>query len=105
MPLRDHFHPPIFPRRAWESFHSRWASSLAAQLNATLPRRFFAEAQIHLGSEVEADVAEFEDLRESEKMAESDNGGGVAVGVWAPPAATFTMPAVFPDDLRGLDPR
>jgi hypothetical protein len=100
MPLRDHFQQPIFPRRAWEPFHTQWAGSLAAQLNATLPRRFFAEAHIHLGNQVEADVAEFEGLGESEQVTEDDAGGGVAVEVWAPPTATLTMPAVFPDDLE-----
>ena len=60
MPLLDHFHAPLYPRRAWESFHSRWANSIADQLNESLPRRYFAQVQIHLGSQVEADVAEFE---------------------------------------------
>ncbi|MGP0065482.1 MAG: DUF4058 family protein [Isosphaeraceae bacterium] len=100
MPLRDHFQQPIFPSRAWESFHTQWAGSLAAQLNATLPRRFFAEAHVHLGNQVEADVAEFEGLDESEQMPDDDTGGGVAVEVWAPPIATATMPAEFPDDIE-----
>jgi hypothetical protein len=58
MPLLDHFHPPLYPRRSWESFHSRWTNSIADQLNELLPRRYFAEVQLHLGSQVEADVAE-----------------------------------------------
>jgi hypothetical protein len=33
MPLLDHFEIPLDPRRAWESFHSRWANSIADQLN------------------------------------------------------------------------
>jgi hypothetical protein len=24
MPLLDHFHPPLAPRRHWESFHVNW---------------------------------------------------------------------------------
>jgi hypothetical protein len=50
MPLLDHFRPPLYPHRAWESFHSRWANSIADQLNEVLPRRYFAEVQIRLGS-------------------------------------------------------
>jgi hypothetical protein len=104
MSLRDHFQPPLSVRRAWESFHTQWASSIAAQLNARLPRRFFAEVQTHLGSQVEADVAEFESLDESldesEVTPDDEEGGGVAVAVWAPPVATLTMPAVFPDDVE-----
>jgi hypothetical protein len=80
MPLLDHFHPPIYPQRAWESFHWRWANSIAEALQLMLPRRYSAEVQIHLGSQVEADVAELEPT--------------------ALPAAAFVLPAVFPDDLE-----
>jgi hypothetical protein len=58
LPLLDHFHPPLFPQRAWESFHSRWANSIADALHRVLPRRYYAEVQIHLGSQVEADNGE-----------------------------------------------
>jgi hypothetical protein len=104
MPLRDHFRPPLSLQRHWESFPAQWAGSIAAQLNARLPRRFFAEVQVHLGSEVEADVSEYElldeSLDESGRTPGNGEGGGVAVAVWAPPVATLTMPAVFPDDLE-----
>jgi hypothetical protein len=101
MPLRDHFHPPLFPQRRWESFHSRWVNSMADLLNKILPRRFFAEVQTRLGSRVEADVAEFEWLDEG-KFEETGNGagGGLAVQTWAPPVATLAMPAVFPDSFE-----
>jgi hypothetical protein len=45
MPLLDHFNPPLDPIRRWESFHARWAASLADALNALLPERYFAEPQ------------------------------------------------------------
>jgi hypothetical protein len=99
VPLRDHFHPPLFPRRPWESFHSRFANSIADRLNETLPRRFVADVETHLGSHVEADVIEWEHLDEAEWERPGGNGpgGGVAVETWAPPVATLTMPALFPD--------
>jgi hypothetical protein len=100
MPLRDHFEPPLSLKRSWESFHSYWATSIAAQLNETLPKRFFAEVHTHLGRQVEADVVEFEGIDESEESPETDSGGGLAVAVWAPPVATLTIPAVFPDDIE-----
>jgi hypothetical protein len=100
MPLLDHFHPPLFPQRAWESFHSRWANTIADGLNVVLPRRFFAEVQLHLGSRVEADVAEFERPADPEEVAGNGLAGGVAVQTWAPPAAALVLPAVFPDDLE-----
>ena len=98
MPLLDHFHPPLYPQRAWESFHSRWANSIADELHRVLPQRYFAEVHIHLGGQVEADVAEFEHCR----SGRHGNGaaGGVAVRTWAPPAAAMAMPAVFPDDME-----
>ncbi len=104
MPLRDHFQPPLSLHRSWEPFHSRLANSIADLLNARLPKRFFAEPQMHLGSQVEGDVIEFESLNESldesEETPDNGEGGGVAVAVWAPPVATLTMPAVFPDNIE-----
>ena len=101
MPLLDHFHPPLYPQRA------PGILSLAArgQLDRRCPasafcRRAnrFAEVQIHLGSRVEADVAGFEQAT----LPQSSNGsaGSVAVQTYAPPAATYVLPAVFPDDLE-----
>jgi Protein of unknown function (DUF4058) len=102
MPLRDHFHPPLFPQRPWESFHAKLAVSIADHLNRILPRRFIAEVQTHLGSRVEADVVEFEWLKDGDRAEDVGNGpgGGVAVHAWAPPVATLIMPAVFPDTFE-----
>jgi Protein of unknown function (DUF4058) len=100
MPLRDHFQLPLSLLRSWESFHSRLANSIADFLNETLPERFFAEVQTHMGRQVEADVIEFDRPSESEDSADSDAGGGVAIQIWAPPVATLTFPAVFPDDIE-----
>src|SRR5918911_1729583 len=79
MPLLDHFPPPLFPQRSWESFHSRWANSIADALQQVLPARYFAEVQIHLGSRVEADVAEFPDDIEVHVRDERDDARLVAV--------------------------
>jgi hypothetical protein len=100
MPLRDHFHPPLFPQRAWESFHSRWANSIADQLNESLPERYFAEVQTYLGSQVEADVIEYSKSVGFGESANENGAGGVSVQAWAPPLATFTMPAIFPDAFQ-----
>jgi hypothetical protein len=98
MPLLDHFHPPLTRLPGWESFHSFWAVAIATQLNAMLPPRYLAAVQTHLGSQVEADVAEFE-LPPPEPEQTQPNGaaGGVAVQTWAPPVTTLVAPAVFPD--------
>src|SRR5262249_486903 len=51
------FHAPLSEMRKWEGFHSHWASSLTAQLNAgLLPPHHFAEPQVSHGR-IEVDVA------------------------------------------------
>ena len=100
MPLLDHFHPPLYPQRSWESFHSRWANCIADELHRVLPPRYFAEVQIHLGGQVEADVAEFERATESDGDSVNGAAQSVALKTWAPPAAAMVLRAVFPDDLE-----
>ncbi len=101
MPLLDHFHAPLSGERHWEAFHAAWAAGIMRTLNRNLlPRRYFAEAQVHVGGRVEIDVATFE--RESTDAPEPSNGnpGGVAVETWAPPVTSLVMPAVFPDEFE-----
>jgi hypothetical protein len=107
MPLLDHFHAPLAPARSWESFHSRWANSIGDLLHRILPPRYIAEVQIHLGTAVEADVAEFEGEEGTEEELSDGQGGGVAVQPYAPPAATMTLPAHFPDvfEVQVIDRR
>jgi len=102
MPLLDHFHTPIYPRHDWESFHARWAVALSDMLNGLLPQRYLAEVQIHIGRQVEADVAEFELTPSIYGQEGNGSQGGVAVQVqtWAPPAAAQTVEIVFPDDIE-----
>ena len=106
MPILDHFHPPLYPAHSWESFHMRWASVIADTLDRQLPRRFFAEVHTHLGTQVSADVAEFEQTAEGQEDGDGASGGA-AVQTWAPPVATLVLPFVYPDDLevRVLDER
>lgn len=87
MPLLDHFTPPVPPRAAWQSFHHRWAGAIADHLDATLPPQFFARVEVNLGTEVAADVAEFE---------EPVPGGGPLQGYDPPPGQVW--PLSFPDD-------
>jgi len=98
VPPLDHYQAPLYPRHHWDSFHARWATVLADTLDRILPRRFFAEVQTHLGTQVEADVAEFESPPDSEDEPSSNGpGGGVAVQAYAPPVTTMVMPALYPD--------
>ena len=100
MPLLDHFRDPRVNIRPWPSFHSRWANALADGLNATLPPRYLAEIETRLGPQVVADVVELEGRAPGGNGPAGGAGGGVAVGAWAPPAATMVLPAVFPDSIE-----
>ena len=100
MPLLDHFHEPVLSESPWPSFHVQWATFLVGQLNRLLPSpRYLAQANIHLGQQVEADVAE---LEATDGLQHSVNGsnGDLAVKTLAVPPALMTMPATFPDDLE-----
>jgi len=61
MPLHDHFHPPLSLRHQWPSMHGPWAANISADLNRRLPPGYFAQANVHIG--IEMDVAA---LRESD---------------------------------------
>jgi len=71
MPLLDHFHPPLYPRRHWEGFHARWASAITDAVNEQLPGGYYAEAQTHVGQRIEVDVATWRD-------SDGNDRGGVA---------------------------
>jgi hypothetical protein len=93
--LLDHFHPPLSQRRHWDSFHSAWAEAIALQLNqGLLPPRYFAEAQVKVGTRIATDVGTFESNGESGQPAPQ---GGIAV--WAPPRPAAAVPLSF----GGLD--
>jgi hypothetical protein len=101
MPLLDHFHPPVSERRRWEGFHGLWAAAIVEKLNEdVLADEYFADMQVHIGSQVEIDVATLE-----EPGAPISPRGGTATlpaaaPVWTPPATSLVMPAVFPDDIE-----
>ena len=99
MPLLDHFRPPLYPTHRRESFHARWAVAIADALNDTLPPRYFAETQVHLGSRVEADVVEFEHGATGNGTANGTTAGGVATATWAPPKPVLTFPGPTEDDV------
>jgi hypothetical protein len=98
MPLLDHFHPPLHPRHPWESFHGSWCNAIMRELNQALRPRFLAAFHVHLGMQVEADVAEFDTVQPA--TAEGNGAeGGVALATWTE-VATHVLPAVFPDDIE-----
>ena len=105
MPLRDHFHPPLSELRHWESFHSRWAGTIADHLDGhILPEGYFAEVQVHVGNRVEVDIATFEDHSRALGTPRPDpiETAVPPASVWAPPVPTMKLPAYFPDRVEVL---
>ena len=102
MPLLDHFHPPLHPHHHWESFHSNWATRIADLLNDEwLPPEYLAEEYTHGGTRLEIDVATFADAGPG--AAPRPNGAATATlptRVYAPPAPSLTLPALFPDSFE-----
>src|SRR5437867_10178568 len=95
MPLLDHFHPPLYPRRHSESFHVNWAGAIADVLNDhLLPEGYFAEEHAHAGARIEIDVATFADENGSPP------NGSVATRTYAPPVPPLTIPAAFADEFE-----
>lgn len=96
MPLLDHFHPPVSERRNWEGFHSLWAAAIVEKLNRdVLGDEYFADMHVHIGSQVEVDVATLKDHP-------TPSAGSTATAVkptWTPPATSLVLPTVFPDDI------
>src|SRR5207253_2040895 len=90
MPLLDHFHPPLSERRHWEAFHSRWASAIADGLNgAGLPEYHFAEPTVHIGGQVQVDVATFDEdkgAHGSTAVAILPRTANIAAPSWVIPA-------------------
>jgi len=96
MPLRDHFHPPLSDRKSWEGFHGGWPMVLVQQLGKKLPAPYEAEPRVHLGPEVEIDVATFDQEAVGSRCPEVDEGG-VATAVWAPAQPTLTVETELAD--------
>lgn len=95
MPLLDHFHPPA-EEGEWSSVNSAWAVQLMGWLNRTLPAdEYRARVHIHLGTQVEADVAEFE---KADAERESRNGAVATLPAVGAPVATVA--AVFPVEFE-----
>lgn len=98
MPLLDHFHGQTEIELPWSTMAQTWAVSLMGWLNKLLPRDDFqALVNIRMGSQVEADVAEYR----RDEIPDPDHGpnGSVATLTTAPPAL-ITIPITFPDNIE-----
>lgn len=90
MPLRDHFHPPVTRKHAWNSFHAMWPGTIVRQLFDLLPAGYVAAPSVHIGRLFEIDVSAFEqDAPSRPDFPPATGNGGVATS--APPQPTLTL--------------
>ena len=101
MPLLDHFHPPLFPRRGWHGFHGYWPAKIVDSLNPSMPPRYAAEPQLTLASPmIEIDVGAIETLDrpdDANGLTEEAGEGGIAVAKWSPPKPSLAIVTEPPD--------
>ena len=96
MPLRDQFRPPVSNQVSWEEIHGMWPARIVLQLRTLLPKGYVAGPKIHAGSQVEIDVAAFEQ-DDAPRVQHSDQDGGAATATWAPPEPTIAVETAIPD--------
>ena len=96
MPLRDHFRPPVSTRVSWEEIHGMWPARIVLQLHTVLPEGYVAGPKIHAGSQVEIDVATFEQDDAPPRQSTAGDGG-IATASWAPPEPTVAVETEVPD--------
>ena len=97
MPLLDHFHPPVSERRSWEGFHGLWAAALVEKLNRdVLGEEYFADMQVHIGSQVEVDIATLAESRDNPKAFLSTGGTALLAPIWTLRRRNWCCPRSFP---------
>lgn len=99
MPMRDHFQPPISHVASWEEVHGMWPAVMVLQLYGSLPAGYVAAPRVHRGAQVEIDVATYERDASPEPFssASTEDNGGVATAVWAPPKPTLEFDTELPE--------
>ena len=109
MPLRDHFRPPLDLITSWEGFYGGWPAVIVQQLRRQLPAGYVAEPRVHSGSQVENDVAAFENDEASPLSGMTEGNGGVQTAVWAPSQPSVAVETTLPDfdeyEVRIFDAR
>lgn len=96
MPLRDHFRPPLCDFTSWEGLHGGWPMVIVQHLGRTLPARYVAAPRVHLGSQVEVDVATL-DQGSSEAGDRQGDERGVVSSAWLPAEPTLAVETELAD--------
>jgi hypothetical protein len=97
MPLRDHFHPPVNHRHAWDELHGQWPAMMVLQLARQLPPDYSAAPRVHLGGAVEIDVVAYEHHSAPDARAALGDNGATATATWTATAPTLRIETDLPD--------
>ena len=97
MPLRDHFHPPLSDIASWEEVHGQWPAVIVQQLGKVLPPQYTAGPRVHLGSEVEIDVATFDTQPTAGTFGSPSDEGAAVATAWAPAKPTLAVETQLSD--------
>ena len=109
MALRDHFHPPLSEVSSWEEVHGQWPAVIVQHLGKKLPPQYTAGPRVHLGAEVEIDVATFESEPEAGVFRSPSDEGAAVATAWAPAKPTLAVETELSDfdeyEVRVYDTR
>ena len=98
MPLRDHFRPPLINTSSWEGFHGQWPANIVQQLRKQLPPGYVAEPHVHMGSQVEIDVATYKKDEFPSSYGNGGSDGGVSTAVWSPAKPSVSVETELLDE-------
>jgi hypothetical protein len=88
MPLRDHFPAPLDEQTSGDLLHGQWPAMIVLRLRPLLPVRYVAGPHVHLGNEIEIDVATFE--KGTSDLPALTNGNGATWQLSEPSVAVET---------------
>lgn len=97
MPLRDHFRPPVSQQVTWQEIHGMWPSAIIRQLHDILPADYVAGPYIHLGSQIEIDIAAYEQDLVSPRFKDSSARGAATTQIWQAEKPSVAVETELPD--------
>ncbi|MCG8585794.1 MAG: DUF4058 family protein [Pirellulales bacterium] len=108
MSMRDHFRPPLSDRTTWEAVPGGWPMVIVQTLGDTLPETFVAEPRVHLGTQIEIDVASFDQQAVGDTVGIAEEAEPTPT-LWTPAEPTLVLETEMADfdeyEVRVFDTR
>jgi hypothetical protein len=100
MPLRDHFRPPVNRQISWEEVHGMWPAVIVQHLKKQLPRGYVSAPMVHLGSQIEIDIATYErdDIASNNDLSDTDGVMGTTAMFSLESEPTLAVETELPDN-------